>query len=395
MKLLFISLHNPNSIGVNKKALQQISFFEDTGFKVKAILISPYHNETRKEGTTQFIKLEARIKMHPIFKRRYFREFQDYVFQHKYNKTLFKELDKYVNLESFEVIYFRNSFASFPLIRFAKRHKNKLVLEHNTKEIDEIKLGIIKDSGLKYNLLVEKYFVKLLFRNCLCGVAVTNEIMKYENHRAGFNYCNFIYKNPIKSSNFTPREFPKNDKYSLSILIGSYQEWHGLDLLCNALRISKKENDFKLIYIGDKTEKVSEICKGIDVNFVGKQDQIGIRRYLSESDITIGSLAPHRVKINEFSSLKSREYIAMGIPFIIGCPDTAFNENKGEISKFVSVVDFEGNPNIISEIEGFINNSRKDKNHPQVMHKYARENLDYKPVFNKLKLHLKNLLDAI
>jgi hypothetical protein len=395
LKILFISLHNPNSIGVNKKVLQQISFFQDTGFDVKATLISPYHKETKKEGAIQFIKLEATPKIHPIFKRRYFREFQDYIFQNKYNKSLFNELDKYVKVESFDIIYFRNPLASFPLIKFAKRYKDKLVLEHNTKEIVEIELGIIKDSGLKYNFLVEKYFAKYLFRNCLCGVAVTNEIMEYENHRAGFDYCNFLYKNPIKTADFTPRDIPLNSKFTLSILIGSYEDWHGLDLLCNAIRESKKGNNFRLIYIGNMTEKVSEICKDIDVEFVGRQDQIGVRKYLSMSDITIGSLAPHRVKIKELSSLKSREYIAMGIPFIIGCPDTAFGESIAEINNYISIVDFEGNPNIINEIEYFINNIRKDKNHPQVMHDYAKNNLDYKPVFNKLKLYLKESLDAI
>ena len=354
MKILFISLHNPNSIGVNKKVLQQVSFFEKSGFEIKALLINPNYKETKTEGVIQFIKMDKIPKISPIFKRRYFRNFQDYVFQNAFNNLLFDELEKYVKKETFEAIYYRYTFANFPLVKFAKRYKNKLILEHNTKEIDELKLGILKDSGLRYNLLIEKHFVKSLFRNSLFGVAVTNEIKNYENERAGFTYCNFIYKNPIKIENFTPRQINQNKKYTLSILIGSYDEWHGLDLLCDAIIKNKKVNFYKLIYIGNKTEEVERICKGIDVEFVGKQDQHGVKKYLTESDITVGSLAPQRVNIYELSSLKSREYMAMGIPFIIGCPDTAFEGKDEEIMKYVRVMDFVNDPNALKEVEDFV-----------------------------------------
>ena len=392
MKLLFISLHNPNSIGVNKKVLQQIEFFEKSNFDVKAILVSPYYERTELIGSIQYVKMEKQVSLSKFFSRRYIRKYQEYFFQNKYYKILFEYLENYVERENFEAIYFRHAFANYPLLHFVNKYKGKVIFEHNTKEISELELCLKEDSGLKYNILMEKLLAKKIFSRSLFGVAVTKEIENYENKRAGFNYCNFIYKNPIRTEDFTPRILVKNKKYTIAALIGSYDEWHGLDLLCDDIRLNNKESLFRFIYIGNRTKRVEEICEGIEINFVGKQEKEGILKYLGSADITMGTLAPYRSNVFELSSLKTREYIAMGVPFIIGCEDTAMNNLDPEIMQFVRIIQFNESINATNEIQKFINFIRESKDHSSKMNEFAKTNLDYKPVFRELEKHIKNAI---
>jgi glycosyltransferase involved in cell wall biosynthesis len=45
---------------------------------------------------------------------------------------------------------------------------------------------------------------------------------------------------------------------------------------------------------------------------------------MAQADVAIGPLALHRKGLSEASALKVAEYLAYGIPVILGCPETAF-----------------------------------------------------------------------
>ena len=61
-----------------------------------------------------------------------------------------------------------------------------------------------------------------------------------------------------------------------------------------------------------------------NVTFHGILTSDDYKKILSESDVAIGSLSLHINNMNEACTLKVREYLAFGIPTIIGYKDSDF-----------------------------------------------------------------------
>lgn len=380
MKVLFVSFHNPNSIGVHKKVLQQVEFFQKSGVEIEALFINEQHEKTEKKENIHFVKPVEKPVLSSIYYRRYIRNINHYFYQNKLAAIRYKYLKKYCASITYDVIYFRYPFSSIPLAKFTKAHKNKIVFEHNTVEVNEIKGSLTKEPELKYYYFCEKYLSKQIFRNALFGLAVTQEILWHENAKAGINYCKEIYKNPIDVSKFQVRQFAPNEKSSIAILIGSYDEWHGLDILCDAIRKSKREKEYDFTYIGSVNQRVKEIFQGLEVNFTGALKQDEIKAEFEKCDITLGSLATFRFDVKELSSLKTREYMAMGVPFIIGCVDTAFMDANEQVMQYIKVIDFSKEIDL-NEMDDFIQSVKNDVSHPHKLNAYAKNELDFIPTF--------------
>ena len=159
--------------------------------------------------------------------------------------------------------------------------------------------------------------------------------------------------------------------------------WHGFDRMINAISIFNKKLDFpykvyfNIIGDGPDLNNLIKITKELNLEdfilFHGMQlDSNFIQSIYENSHIAVSSLGLFRVGLNTASVLKSREYVAIGIPFVYAGNDVDFLN----CTNFRFIV--ENNENI----EDLVNllGTFRDIIFPEpiLIRKYAEENLSIK-----------------
>lgn len=114
---------------------------------------------------------------------------------------------------------------------------------------------------------------------------------------------------------------PVSSKRPLAVfLAGVPMPWHGIDKLL-ALARAMPECDFALVGVGHATLPEPPPPNVKLHPPMRRADYVPI---LARADVGIGSLAMHRAGLSEASPLKVREYLAHGLPVVIGFEDTDF-----------------------------------------------------------------------
>jgi glycosyltransferase involved in cell wall biosynthesis len=103
-------------------------------------------------------------------------------------------------------------------------------------------------------------------------------------------------------------------------LAGVPMPWHGIDRLL-ALAAALPDWDFALIGL-ERSALTAPAPANVDVRPpMRREDYADV---LARADVGIGSLAMHRAGLDEASPLKVREYLAHGLPVVLGFEDTDF-----------------------------------------------------------------------
>jgi hypothetical protein len=105
----------------------------------------------------------------------------------------------------------------------------------------------------------------------------------------------------------------------LAFLHGAAVVWQGVDKLLSMAQ-AMPECDFALI--GMDSSALPDLPSNVEVH--GVLSRAEYEPILARSDAAIGTLALHRKGMNESPPLKVREYLAYGLPVIIGYEDTDF-----------------------------------------------------------------------
>lgn len=232
--------------------------------------------------------------------------------------------------KQYDIILFRHvSFDPFSFI-FSPFINNRMGV-HHAKEIDELKLVRV---GWKGSLasFVEKYTGRIAVKNSLGIVGVTEEIAVYENKERNLNKPIFLYPNGIEVDEISLAQDNRVKNESHIIFICSYfSEWHGLDILLKAIDNDDSNEKYFVHLVGNLTlDQESEIEKNKNKEKIIMHGVLTQQQYLyvaSKCDIGLGSLALYRKNLDEASTLKVREMLAMGLPVFSGHKDAAFDEN--------------------------------------------------------------------
>ncbi len=190
---------------------------------------------------------------------------------------------------------------------------------------------------------------------------------------------------------------PTFDGKTIHLLgLANVQPWHGLDRVIYGLHeYYKQENHLNLIFdvvgSGDELPNLKNLANSLSldkyVRFHGFVSGDDLLKIYERSHIGIGSLGMHRINVakGETSALKSREYAARGIPFVIAYLDRGFPEDF----PFLLNLPADDNPIDIQQVIDFYTSCLKEKDYPEIMHNYAKDNLTWnaklKPVAEALK----------
>lgn len=224
--------------------------------------------------------------------------------------------------------------------------------------------------------------ITLLLTDYVLVIAYDQKILlkyvkKIENGVTDFK----IFKNNLNSS--------KTIKLISVINFNETNNRHGLDRLLKGL--SEYDQSFRpveLLLVGDvsKSNLKEEIINGVNKGYLkilGNLNNADLQKYYMLADVGIGNLGFHRISVNYSSSLKEREFLEYGLPYISSSKDHMIRENcnfrlkvsnNDELVKISTVINF---------YDKFIN----QKNQYIELKKYTKKHLNWnKAMQNFLKL---------
>lgn len=328
MKILYLTFMPEKYIGVHKKINAQIKSLEKLiQNKVKECRL---RNEILYFDEEEIGKYNCGEKIY----QKILRKFQEYLILKKLQKKeLYKEL---------EYIYIRRFSATVWLInylKFLKKLNKKIILEIATYPYDN-------------ETKKEHYFSKQdkIWRN---------EYYKYVDKVVTFSDDREIWNIPcINIANGIDLEEVKLIKKKAHegvnfISVSQCHFWHGIDRFLYSLlqyrkNGGKEEIKFYIVGEGNETSKLKKIVEdNIELQdiviFYGFKSGEELDEIYNNSDIALGSLGIHRLKLESVQPLKNREYCAKGLPFIIGFNDPNFKNKEYvyEVSYDDELVDIE------------------------------------------------------
>ena len=179
------------------------------------------------------------------------------------------------------------------------------------------------------------------------------------------------------------------------VAMGSLKGWQGYDRLLEGLAAyyncsSRIKREIHVDVIGDglELEHYRKIVRDNNlhkyVNFHGKKGGALLDTILSSVHIGINSLGCHRKGVKELSTLKSKEFLARGLPIVYSTYENCLSEDL-YFCKKIPENDF---PVDIDEIISFYDEVAKHKNYPETIRSYAESTVSWDLQMKKIFRHL-------
>ncbi len=277
-----------------------------------------------------------------------------------------------------DFIYVRYPCGDPVYYQFVKKYGHKIVSEHQTLELNEIKT---EGKGIRY--FMEKIYGKRILKKIRGIVAVTGEIANFQRTRSNRNIPFYIMGNGIEIEKipFDTKVPPYTDELNL-IIVANINQWHGIDRLIKGLAAYNGDKKVRFHVVGggallEGLKKTAEELKISDqVIFYGPMRGTELDEVYRNCHVGIGSLALQRLGFTEGAVLKNREYCAKGVPFVYALKDNDFGE------KFPYALEVQGteDPIDVRKIVDFYDEIRNHLDFKEKMRTYASHELswDYK-----------------
>ncbi|MCK4655075.1 MAG: hypothetical protein KAU01_11595 [Candidatus Cloacimonetes bacterium] len=361
MKIVYLFTHDiVKHAGVTKKVLSQTQAWKNLGNKVKICNISL---KKKQIPLSSFSKKDV-----------YFRESIFYG-----AKFLFKDISEFKP----DIIYFRFEPYKPYVGKILKKYKT--IAELNTDDYSEMRLNAKKSLIRKIRFLYYLITRNKIYKNIDGFVTVTDEIanlphiLKWEKPSISIPNSINIIKYPILKKK-------SKSKIPHVLFIGTPNHpWHGIDKILD-LAIRTENKLFFHIVGMDKRNYLTLS----NVKFYGHLTKDKYQEIVTLCQIGIGSLAFHRLGINEACPLKIREYLTYGLPIIIGYSDTAFVTSK--LPEWVLELPNESN-NISNNVDLILKFCKKMKNRI-IHHDEIKNYIDSNILERKKLVFFKKIIDG-
>lgn len=241
----------------------------------------------------------------------------------------------------FRGIFLRNLFTWFLVLRQSRKHdfvllrhitfdpfafifapiiKNRISV-HHAKEVEELRLIAPGVRG-KLASLLELCSGRLSVSTAVAVLGVTEDIAEYQQSRVSGSLVLGVFPNGISSKSINAvKDARDNQAVNAAFICGTFNSWHGLDRLVDAVNAAKEDdcNDLKILLIGKLDSQQRQLVRST-ANAKQVFEEVGTlcrdeyTRLLAKCDIGIGSLAMDRQRLRQGATLKVRELLTMGIP---------------------------------------------------------------------------------
>ena len=346
MKIVYINFFYSleNMTGVEKKLMDEAKYYKDNNIDI-------YLLNNKKDGFANHIaykKITNYFSMPPWLSYLYVRLFT------------FKIIDKIVPLSEYDKIYLRYPLMDLSALSFSKKYGDKLITQHHTKELEEIQAYKINTLFKMFQYVLEKCLAPYFFKPIDGLTAMSNEIISYEKKRLHFKKRTYRFSNGIDIHKFTMKVPPLfTDVFHVAIVASQYSPWHGLDRLLGSLKhYDGLEYKIHVHIIGEFSSKekvLMDACASnqlVTIHTHGKLFGKQLDEVFDQTHMACDSLAMYRLDMHESSTLKSKEYIARGIPYLYSAAD----EDMREIEDYLYDV---GNDDTLLDFKEIIKHYKK------------------------------------
>lgn len=209
-----------------------------------------------------------------------------------------------------DVIYLRHSTVSPTVLALAAAFPT--VIGGDLDDLEELRMR----SPLRY------WYARVardrLLRRARRIVVVTNELARHSAIvRLGRPVS--VFPNSIDLAGYPDLPAPENSSPRL-VFIGSPRlAWAGVDKIA---RLASHFPTWQFDVVGPGPEELPDAPANVVIH--GPLDRERYLPIMAQADVAIGPLALHRKGLSEASALKVAEYLAYGIPVILGSAETAF-----------------------------------------------------------------------
>lgn len=303
MKGIYIyERQNVISIGVERKIDRQCDEFRRNGIECEKFPVFP------KGGS--FYKVAKRIPLA--------------------TDNIDWQIDQILKLD-IQFIYIRKTFISVRFISVLKKIRRKktdikVILEIPTYPYD---CELISQGLINVPIL----FRESMARHYLAGLVDLLAVVG-ETERRLWNIETVEMYNGIDVNNTNVRD-PKNDDDVIRVVCAAnFSDYHGVDRFIDGMKqyyLASGKRKIELYLAGSGTEKYesqvanSEVEIADKIFFLGKLNPKQMDCLYDECDIGIVTLGYSRIGLKLNTTIKSKEYLAVGLPFITDTPIDVFH----------------------------------------------------------------------
>ena len=238
-----------------------------------------------------------------------------------------------------DLVYFRYDVYFPSLWRLFAEHRT--VVEINTDDLKEYSLNW----GLRsmYN-----HATRGLILGRASGIVYVSGELSTSPCFSKYGKAGLVIGNSIDLSQYAVLPPPASTTPRLVFIGSPGQVWHGVD---KVVTLARRFPAWHFDIIGSNDDTLA--AEGLsNLQFHGYLQRGHYEKILANADVAIGTLALHRNGMNEASPLKVREYMAFGIPTIIGYHDTDFPTGAPFL---LTLPNFDGNiEDFLDSIEHFV-----------------------------------------
>ncbi|MFT5523066.1 MAG: glycosyltransferase involved in cell wall biosynthesis [Pirellulaceae bacterium] len=208
-----------------------------------------------------------------------------------------------------DVVYFRFS-AYYPAMENLL-NDFPFVLEVNTDDVSEFRRSLPYPLYLYHRLTRER-----VLRKAAGIVSVTPEL---SNMLPRVRAKKTVISNGILLDDYSQLDLRNAVRQTRLAFVGTPQrDWHGVDQI---LRMAQRLPHWQFDIVGYQPTNARVPS---NVKFYGFLSPIAYHQILGRADAAIGSLALYRNSLRQGCALKVREYLACGLPTIVGYDDVDF-----------------------------------------------------------------------
>lgn len=300
-----------------------------------------------------------------------------------YTKTvlyvdLMDALKKALAQKHFDLVYMRYMpvFWNAPAaIRQVKKHGAKFIVEHPTYPVENGRTtSLIRKPVFKYNEWIfgrlEKHIDLYTLIGDPCGETLH-----------GIPAMNIV--NGVDVDRLPLHSTRKTEDISL-LALASMSHWQGYDRLIEALAAYRGDADIIIHMAGGEGDGSLAAWKKLaqdrnvenKVVFHGEMFGEKLNALIEECDAGVGGLGLYRKKQFQSMTLKLREYIARGLPFVYAVDDPSVPDDERfciRLANDDSAID-------MAQIVDFVRRVKQDAEAPSLMRRYAQENMSWRGV---------------
>jgi hypothetical protein len=381
-----------DTYSVQDKVISQINSFNKNGVNCSGAFFTTQ--------ITEKFSLNRTIEYLPVKKTN--KRVLNKIFQRKQLDRAIYEFIK-ENYNSIDFFYFRYQGSSKGLVKIVKKFGKKIISEHQSMEMPDIKSNaIFHPFSLKPSLFLSwflyywwpiyqyKKWAPKYLKSIFLATVVTSELVDYISQFGCKNV--WVLGNGIDLDKYTIHQSLKlENNLNIFVLIGAsaISQSHGVDRLIKSV----KNNDSKFfIKLNIYSKQSYECSKGdnYQILYLGYKSKDDLDIEMNSFHIAVGAVASFRKNYKYASALKVREYFARGFPVIMSSFDSDLS-NDIDAAKYILYVP--NNENIISfsKLEPQIMDIFQDELHPQKIKNIADRLISWDTKIKELVLLLQKI----